>query len=203
MSDLKTPLLREAARNLGKTEDIFSNKMLYAALGASSEEDKNRIRTQASALVRSGELLRVSRGQYRYNAQAAPAREAEKITRMWRTLKTTKPGFSVYELARVSGAGYHHALSYIRALEKAEYVRRSGRQGNTILYKITALLRNQKYAFHPPREFVDPFADEKAALHELVGMFMQRDLHQPKVKQRVAELSKTILARFEQVDEPS
>ena len=201
MSSRKMPLLREAARNLGTTEEVFSNKMLYAALGADSEADKDRIRTQASALVRSGELKRVARGQYRYNLQAAPSREAEKITRMWRTLKTSKPGFSIQELARVSGAGYHHAAGYVRALEKAEYVRRAGKQGNTILYRATAKVRQQQHAFQPPKGLSDPFEVEKACLHELLGLFMQRDLQQPKVKQRVAELCQTILNRFEKHEE--
>lgn len=198
MSEPKMPLLREAAVNLSKTDKVFSNRMLFAVLGAKDEPAKARIRRQASSLVATGEFERVGRGEYRYNSAAAPARNAEFITRMWRTVKTSKPGFSVQELARVSGAGYHHALGYIRALEKEGYVRRSGRQGNTILYRSTVKSREQKYAFHPPREFTDPFAKEKASLHELVGLFMQHDLHQPRIKQQVAEQCKTILNRFEE-----
>lgn len=200
MSDLKIPLLREAARNLGETEEVFSNKMLYAALGADSDEERDRIRTRVSALVRTGEMVRVSRGQYTYNHKAAPSREAKTITCMWRTLKTATPGFSVYELARISGVGYDHAQKYLKALTEVGYVRRSGKKGNTVLYCSTNKLRQQKYAYQPPRKLSDPFEAEKKCLHELVGIFMQRDLHKPKTKQRVAELANSILARFEQTD---
>jgi len=201
MNELKMPELREAARNLGATQEVFSNKMLYAALGATNEAEKDRVRTRASALVNSGELIRAGRGQYRYNEQAAPSRNAELVTRMWRTLKTTNPGFSVQELARVSGAGYHYALSYIRALESNGYIRRCGKKGNTVLYRARLKLQEQNHAYQPLRPLSDPFEEEKAALHEMVGLFMQRDLHQPRVKQRIAELSKTLLTRFGQPDE--
>ncbi|MFA9394817.1 MAG: hypothetical protein ACERJ1_08910 [Halodesulfovibrio sp.] len=198
MSERKMPLLREAAQVLGKDGRIFSNKMLYLALHASGKNEQDRIRRRANKLVETGEFVRVSRGQYSYNARAAPAENAAVVTRMWRTLKTSKPGFTVQELARVSGAGYSYALKYLRALEEGGYVRRCGQQKQTALYQITNKVREQHHAFQPPSLFIDPFQKEKACLHELVGLFMQHDLHQPRIKEQVAEQCKTILNRFEE-----
>lgn len=201
MSSRKIPLLREAAQVLGKDGNVFSNKMLYLALHATDKNEQDRIRRRANKLVETGELIRVSRGQYIYNPRATPAQNAEVVTRLWRTLKTTRPGFTVQELARVSGAGYSYALKYLRALEQEGYVCRIGQQKKTTIYKVTSKLREQGHAFQPSSVFSDPFRKEKVCLHELVGLFMQHDLHQPKTRNQVVELCKTILNRFEKQEE--
>jgi hypothetical protein len=193
--------LREAARNLGKGGAVFSNRMLYQALGGVDEPAKDRIRRRAASLVTTGEFIRVGRGEYRYNPKAAPARNGEMITRMWRALKSAKPGFSVQDLARISGAGYSNTLGYIRCLEEAGYLRTCGRNGNTILYRATEKARNQVHAHQPPRPLRDPFENEKEKVHELVSYFMLRDLYQPAVRKSVVACCKTILDRFERQEE--
>ncbi|ABB40146.1 hypothetical protein Dde_3352 [Oleidesulfovibrio alaskensis G20] len=201
MSGGKMADLREAARNLGKGGAVFSNIMLYQALGGVDQPAKDRIRRRAVSLVTSGELIRVGRGQYRYNAKAAPARSGELITRMWRAVKSAKSGFSTQDLARISGAGYSHALRYMRHLENDGYLRTCGRNGNTILYRATEKARNQVHAYQPPRQLRDPFENEKEQVHELVSLFMLRDLYQPAVRKSVVACCKNILARFERQEE--
>lgn len=201
MSGQKMADLRETARNLGKDGAVFSNHMLYQALGGEDGPEKDRIRRRAASLVVTGEFIKAGRGQYRYNAKAAPARNGEIITRMWRAVKSAKPGFSVQDLARVSGACYSHAFRYMRHLENDGYLRSCGRSGNTILYRATEKARNQVHAYQPPRPLRDPFENEKEQVHELVSLFMLRDLYQPAVRNSVVACCKTILARFERQEE--
>lgn len=201
MSGEKMADLRETARNLGKNGVVFSNQMLYQAAGATDEPAKDRVRRRAATLLTTGEFIKAGRGQYRYNPKAAPVRNAEIITRMWRAVKSAKPGFSVQDLARISGAGYSHALGYVRCLEQAEYLRPCGRNGNTILYRATEKTRNQVHTFQPPRPLRDPFEKEKEQVHELVSLFMLRDLYQPAVRKKVVASCQTILNRFDRQED--
>jgi len=201
MSGEKTAGLRAAAQTLGAGGAVFSNQMLYQALGGVDGPAKDRIRRRAAALLMTGEFIKAGRGQYRYNAKAAPVRNGELLTRMWRAVKSAKPGFSVQDLARVSGVSYRHACGYMRWLEKDGYIQPRGRSGNTILYRPTEKTRSQIHAYQPPRPLRDPFEKEKEQVHELVSLFMLRDLYQPAIRNTVVACCKTILARFERQEE--
>ncbi|KAF1073305.1 hypothetical protein [Halodesulfovibrio sp. MK-HDV] len=197
MREYKMPLMREAVSNLGKDNRVFSNQMLYAVLNVETDEERGKVRSRAAVMVKSGELVRVGRGEYRYNEDSTTARGKESVTRMWRGIKTATPGFSLQELARVSGSGYYHAMWYVKELEEQGYLRRVGKKRKAVLYAATGKMRKQQRAYIPSQNMKDPFAVEKASLHELVGIFLQQDLHQPRVKQQVVELAKIILERFE------
>ena len=189
--------LRTAARNLGAKGEIITNAMLYSALGAEEQAERDRIRKRCGSLVKTGELKRLEPGQYRYNSDAAPARSGELITRMWRALKSSKPGFSAQDIARVSGAGYTYVIKYFRFLESDGFITRHGRSGNTLLYKGTKKMRETQRAPMPPRPLGDPFETERKHVHDLVGLFMIKDPNRPDVKKQISEKCRAILDRFE------
>ncbi|MFV0420860.1 hypothetical protein [Oleidesulfovibrio sp.] len=193
----KQALLRDAARRLGKNGKVFTNRMLFIALQAQNEPEKARIRRQAQSLVKTGELQRTAPGEYRYNPAAAPARNAQVIMQMWRALHSMNPGFSTQDLARISGAKYNYALKYVRPLEAAGYLSVYRRKGNTILYKTTEKLRNQRNTFYPPKPISDPFEEESQSAYDMLGLFLLRDPYQPAVRQKIVGHCKTILTRFE------
>lgn len=192
--------LREAARNLGAKKAIITNAMFYKALRADEQAERDCIRKRCNSLVRTGELVRIKPGQYRYNAEAAPARSGELITRMWRSLKTSKPGFSCQDIARVSGASYSHVVKYFRLLEEKDFIRRHGRSGNTLLYKGTGTMRDTIRAPMPPRPLSDPFESERKCVHELLGLFLLKDLNKPAVQREILANCRDIQDRFEKKD---
>jgi hypothetical protein len=191
--------LREVARNMGKDGREITNAMLYTALGVPKEDtaERDRIRRRCNTMVFSGELKRVRPGCYTYNFKAATARDHDKLIAIWRAIKSAKPGFTAQEITRVSGADYTYVVKYFKHLEFEGYIKRHGRDGNTLLYRITAKTRSLKQAPHPPRAIKDPFAEERRQLHELVGLFLLRDPYQPAVRDKIVAACRTILARFE------
>lgn len=190
--------LRDAARNLGRDGAVFSNAMLYQALGAGPEDtpERDRIRKRCSMLIRSGELTRVGRGQYCYNRDAAPARSGELITRMWRAMTSASTGFAVQDIARISGACLSHASKYITFLVDEGYLRRHGKRGQSRLYRGTATMRETVRAPMPPRTLRDPFEDERRRMHELLGIFLLQDMNKPAVQKRIVDHCRAIEARF-------
>lgn len=191
--------LRDAARNLGAGGADITNGMLYAALGTTvaETEERDRIRRRCNQLVRTGELERIRPGLYRYNPGAAPAQAHDKVSSMWRAVRSAAPGFAAQDVARVSGAAYNYAIKYLKFLETAGFLRRHGRSGNALLYCLTAQGRAQRQSPLPPKPIRDPFEEERRHVHELVGLFLLRDPYQPAVRNQIVESARAILARFD------
>lgn len=193
-------MLREAARTLSAAHESVTTPMLYQALGVSKDDqtERSRIRRRCNQLVQSGEMTRLDQGIYRYNKDAASARVGELVTRMWRAMTSTSSGFSVQDVARISGACLSHASKYISYLADAGYVRQHGKHGNSRLYRGTGKMRETLRAPMPPRTLSDPFADERKHVHELVGLFLLKDMHRPAVQQEIVVHCRAIEARFTQ-----
>lgn len=189
--------LRQAAQTLGAKDAIISNAMLYQALGATEQPERDRIRKRCTTLVKTGELVRAGRGQYRYNKAAAPARSGELITRMWRTLKSSSTPFTCQDLSRISGACLSHALKYIQFLQSDGFIRLHGKRRHSKLYRTTQRVRETQSAPMPPRPMTDPFEDQRRHVHELVGLFLLRDPYQPAVRQQITAACRAILDRFD------
>lgn len=193
----KMTRLRECVRSYSDIYGYVNHHMIFRALGAEDESEKARIRRRTNQLVKTGELTRKRPGVFFYNAEAAPARGADKLSRIWRAVRSAKPGFAAHDLARISGAEYSYVIKYLQALENENYIRRSGKKGNNVLYRGTEKLRNKLTTFMPPRPISDPFAEERKSVHSLVGLFMLSDLYRPAARKRIVENCRTLLARFE------
>lgn len=202
MSDAMTNL-REAARNLSGQYDTISTPMLYAALGVGSEDqqERDRIRRRCNQMVKTGELVRVKPGSYKYNADAAPARHGEFMTRIIRAMKSASKPFTQQDIARVSGATLSHVSRYMKFLVEDGYVRPHGKRGLSSLYRCTQKLRAEMNAPLPPRPLNDPFETERAYVHELVGLFLLRDPYRPDVQRKIVKCCDAIRERFVTQDE--
>jgi hypothetical protein len=187
---------RTVCRALGKGGREVTNAMLYQALAAETQQARDLVRKRANDMVKRGELIRIAPGRYRYDRAAAPAREAEQVSRMWRTLRSSKPGFSIADLSRISGVEYSYACKYLTFLRGDGLVRPAGRDGNTNLYRLTAAARERQTAPLPPRPLRDPFETEREAAAELARLFICRDLYQPAAARDVVTQCRVILARF-------
>lgn len=190
-------LLREAARNLGAKDAIITNAMLYEALSADAQAERDRIRRRCNQMVNTGELCRIRPGHYRYNAKSAPARSEQKTSAMYRALRSAKPGFTATDIARTSGASYTHVIKYFKFLEEAGFIVRHGRAPKGTLYKGTKLLRETMRTPMPPRPLGDPFEAERKLVHELVGLMLLKDPYRPDVQRNICDKCHKLLERFE------
>lgn len=197
--------LRTACRTLGRGKKSFTNAMLYEALGAGRDDQKrrDRIRKRCNDLMKIGELKRVGRGEYEYVAEAAPRRDAPLLNNAWRAVKAAKPGFSVNDITKRSGATHSHVCRWFRHLESEGFIKRMGREGNIILYRATKLGKGTIETPLPPKELRDSYATEKEALCELVQLFMVGNPYQPGAQAKILKHCRTISDRFEKDQEES
>lgn len=197
MANTKIALLRSAAKVLGKDGDIFYNKLLFKALDATTEPAKARVRRQANQLVGTGEFTRIARGKYKYNPEKAPKRDGKITNQMWRAIRSSRPGWTITDIAQISGATLSHAVKYCRYLEEDGYIKRHGTNGNSALYRSTIKTAEQRNAPYPPRPIKDPYEEERGCVSELVKLFLTKDLYGPATQKNIIKNCRTILARFE------
>jgi len=188
--------LREAVCNLGASGEIVSNAMVYEAMGAEDQAERDRIRRRCNQMAQTGELIRVKPGHYKYNSKAAPARNERKMSAMYRALRSARPGFTCMDITRTSGASYTHVIKYFKFLEAQGFIFRHGKSGNNVTYKGTKLLKETRRTPYPPKPLGDPFETERKLVHELVGLFMLKDPYQPAVARQISKKCQGILERF-------
>lgn len=196
MTSLDMDRLRDVILGLseGGTRTI-SNSLLYQTLGLGDEPAKRRLLRQLQDMVNRGELVRVGRGELRYDPQASAARHGELYIRIWRAVRASQPGFSCQELALVTGAGANHTYKYLRWLERMNFVRRHGKRGNSVLYAATTAARERRETPYPPQGVTDPWEEPRNAACRLVRLLMERDPRSQRDK--IVGNCRTLLARFE------
>ncbi|MGE4552906.1 MAG: hypothetical protein AB7D57_07320 [Desulfovibrionaceae bacterium] len=182
---------------LGLTEGgkrTVTNAMLYQTLDRKDAGSQRLLLRQLQGLVRMGEIVRVGRGEMRYVPEAASARNGQLYSRIWRAVRAKKPGFSTRDLALVSGAALSHVRHYVHWLERAGYLRRNGRDGNTVLYAATKTARERLDTPYPPLSALDSYGAERNAACRLVRLLMERD--PITARRRIAENCAIIMDRF-------
>lgn len=173
--------------------DPVAYGLLYEAMGLTAESDKARIRSRVNDMVKRGELTRVEDGRFTYNPKAR-LRSGEFYQRVWRAIRSAKPGFSWAGIAQVSRVSYTHVRKYGQWLIEAGYVERHGRSGPTHLFRGTAACRDTVETPFPPLETNDPFEVERTAACRLVRLFMERDPYQ--VRAKIVQQATLILNRL-------
>lgn len=186
--------LRLVCRTLGDNDRVFTNPMIYEALGAGKEDQprRDRIRKRCNQLIKSGELERIRPGEYKLIKGAEPRRDAPLINLAWRAVKSAKPGFTAQDIARRSGATFPYISKWLRHLEKEGHVKIHGRKGNALLYRASKQALQTQDAPLLPREPCDPFKTQRAAVCELVRLFMLGDLYQSGTKNKIRKECQTI-----------
>ncbi len=182
---------------LGLTEGgarPVTNALLFQTLGLNDEAGKRRLYRQIQDMANRGELVRTGRGEMRYDPNAASARHGKLYERIWRAVRAKQPGFSVGDIALVTGAGKNHAYKYLRWLEAQGYLRRHGKNGNSVLYAATGRARERRETPYPPAGIQDAFEAERNAACRLVRLLMERE---PSVlRARIMENCAVIMDRF-------
>lgn len=183
---------------LGLTEGgqrTVSNTLLFQTCGRTDDPGKRRMLRQIQHMVNKGELVRVGRGEMRYEPKAAAARHGELYQKIWRAIRAKAPGFSSQDLALITGTGASHLSKYLRFLEGEGLVRRHGKSGNTLLYAATSKARERRETPYPPLGISDPWEGERNSACHLVRLLMERDPADQKAK--ILQHCRAILDRFE------
>ncbi|WP_300154029.1 hypothetical protein [Solidesulfovibrio sp.] len=175
--------------------------LIYEALACSDEPAKARVRKQVNEMVKRRELLRVEEGVFRFNPDTEEKRSGEFYQRVWRAVRSAKPGFAYQDLATVSRVSYDHVRKYCQWLAEAGFLERHGKRGQTYLFRASEAAKDRVDTPWPPRKIRDPFETEKRATLEIVRLFLTHDPYQPATRKKIVENCRAILARFEKEDQ--
>ena len=171
--------------------------LVREALGIQGEDQ--RIQWALRDMTKRGELERFEARKYRYNpaAREESRRESDFYPRIWRAIRSAKPGFTLQDIALVTRVSYSHVRKYSNFLEEAGYFARYGMSGQRRQWRATQLAQDTPEAPYPPRKIKDPFEQEKSLALGVVQAFLLRDPYQPAVRGKIIDNCRAILARFE------
>jgi hypothetical protein len=172
-----------------------TNRQLFEALGLTTEPEKARLRRRIDTMVRRKELIRISPGVYRYNADAAPKRNGEGYKRVWRAIRSGRPGWSYQDLARVTRMSYTMVRKYCLWLEKEDYIGTHGRNGNTRIWRATQKAKTTQRTPYPPIT-KDPFEAERGAACRIVRLMMESNPSQKGCAKKIVNDCNLLLRRF-------
>lgn len=174
-----------------------TNALLFEALACEDEPAKARVRRQVNEMVRRQELTRVEDGVFRFNPHAVGKRQGEFLQRIWRAVRSAKPGFSYQDLASVTRVSYDHVRRYCLWLAEEGFLERHGMRGPSQLFRATEKTRQQIATPYPPRRINEPFEAEKRSALDLTRLFLLKDPYQPAVQAKIIENCRAILDRFQ------
>lgn len=186
--------IRLAVRSLAASGSReISNALVYEAMGCGTREEKDRVRKQITELVARGELERMGRGWLRWTGRGEPERGGETYNRMWRIIRTERTGWDCTHVAHVTRVNLRGVQRYVAWLVAEGLVAERGKRGNTRLYGVTQEGIEQRVTPFPPITRAMPHEAERAALCRLVRLFVEGNLGERSVRERIAAECRTII----------
>ena len=177
-------------------KDRITYARLYEIFGLTTEGDKAKLRSRMSDMLQRGELKRIEPGVFTYHPQAIGRREGVGYQRVWRAIRSARPGWTTQELAQVTRMSYSMVRKYCRWLWREGFIAPHGRKGNTRLWRATSAAKARRQTPYPPRRQPDPYQAERAAACRLVRCLMDKDPGRPGVRARIVKECRTLLERF-------
>lgn len=197
MSVPATGKIREAIQVLcSNPGDQFSYGVLFELFGLETAADKAVLRSKMRDMRRRGEIQRVRPGVFTYHPEAVERREAVGYQRVWRAMRSARPGWTMADMAQVTRMSYSMVRKYGNCLHAEGFIAPNGRQVNTRLWRITAKGREHRETPYPPRAIKDPYANERSAACRLVRLLMDQDPGRPGVREKIVKETRAIQARF-------
>lgn len=188
--------VRNAIVSLGSSGAEISNIQLYEIFGFKDESDKVRLRRRVQDMVKSGEVVCVRDGIYKYNTKFNLS--ASRLhSAMWRYVRMQKPGWDLKEMSLCTRASYTHVSKYCNWLQEEGYIEVIRKDGLVKLYRARHKAMTSPETPLPPKKVNDPFSREKAAAVIILQAILSVDLSSPKVKKSIAEACNILLARFQ------
>jgi len=120
MSRGMTQRVREAAAGFAR----FTRADIDTKLGIRTRAGQQRVRSVIHDLRKSGEIVSIERGLYKYIEKSRPR---TKIDIVWHLVRSHRH-FSTDDIERLSSASRHTILEYLRCLATIGCIRKTGRQ---------------------------------------------------------------------------
>jgi hypothetical protein len=188
-------MVREAMRSFCVGGKRVSNAQLYEVLELRCEQEKDRLRTRITDMVKAGEVIKVSAGLYEYNYKYR-VRESATFPAVWRFVRSQKPGWSLTYASQITRISYTQVSRYCGWLENEGYITRHGKDSQTILYRATDKADKSPETPVPPITDRNPFERENAAAARLATLMLCHDPYQPRVAAEIVKNCRVLLARF-------
>jgi len=189
--------VRMAMQALGEGGKEISYRLVYEALGISTEADQAIVRTRISDMTRHGEVERIRTGCFVYNYRHRP-REAKSLEAVWRFVRKAKPGWTVSECALMTRVSYTQVLRYCNWLVEEGFISRTGKdERNAITYRATVKADKNPETPYPPHRETDPFARERVAAANIARLMLCADPYARKTARSITEACRILLDRFE------
>jgi len=201
MSAVTIQQVRDVIRGYCTTsKHRISHHIMYELLGVTETADRDKVRARLNDLARRQEIIRVEPGVFRINKLAAPVKQGECYSRLWRAIRARKPGWDFYDICQGSRVNYTTVRKYCGWLKGMGLVAAHGRDGNVLKFRATPKARQQQQTPFPPSGNKDLFEVERNAACRLVRRLMEAAPYQPAIREKIVKEAKTILARFGQAE---
>jgi hypothetical protein len=192
---ITTGMVRDAMRSFCQGGKRVSNAQLYTVMALTCEQEKDRLRTRITDMIKSGEVIKISSGLYEYNFKYR-VRENTSFPALWRFVRSQKPGWSISYASRLTRVSYTQAARYCAWLENEGYIVRHCKDGRTALYRATDKADRTPETPYPPITDRNPFERENAAAARLATLMLCHDPYQTRVAAEIVKNCSILLARF-------
>jgi hypothetical protein len=189
-------IAREALRSFCEGGKRVSNAQLYELMNLACEQEKNRLRTRIADMVRAGEVIKIAPGLYEYNFKYRLRQGGESFPKVWRFIRSQKPGWSITYACQLTRVSYTQAMRYCAWLENEGYITKHGKDGQTTLYRATDKADRCPETPYPPHTDRNPFERENAAAARLATLMLCHDPRQTRVAAEIVKNCNLLLARF-------
>ncbi|MDR2055632.1 MAG: hypothetical protein LBQ10_07180 [Desulfovibrio sp.] len=192
---ITTDMVREAMRSFCRGGNQVSNAQLYKVMALTCEQEKDRLRTRITDMIKAGEVIKIASGLYEYNFRHR-VRKNTTFPVVWRFVRTQKPGWSIGYACQLTRVSHTQVARYCGWLENEGYIARHGKDGTTTLYRATDKADRTPETPYPPITDKNPFERENAAAARLATLMLCHDPYQPRVAAEIVKQCNVLLARF-------
>ena len=186
--------LRTTLRAFGDV--VVTAAVIGDALGLATESERQILRRRMHRLMQTGEMEKVSHGQYRYLPGKAPRRQGESYIRVWRIVRIQSPGWKKQTVSALSRISRTVVDRYVNWLETEGFVERAGSEGNTALWRTTGKGREQRETPWPPLDIPDAYTNERAATARLCTLILTGDLDAAYIREKIRTQLNILTERF-------
>ncbi len=180
--------LVELSAEASEAGGAISKEALRARLNISTAKAGDVLKDTVKRFLKSGELRRVSEQSFEYVPEAAPpADSGEGWARVFRAARIAKGEFDRAYVIRLAVLGPTAAGRYLRAMTDGGYLDATGHEGGKIIYRATSRLKNTPTIPPEPKRERVPFVKARAAMGELVNLFVTAELSTEAARRKILE----------------
>lgn len=186
--------LRTTLKSLGDV--VVTAPLLGEVLGLTTESERQVIRRRLREMIQRGEVEKVGTGQFRFIEGKERPHKGNGYSRMWRVIRAQTPGWRKANISAITRLDRTSVDRYVTFLEDEGLVARSGRDGNTILWRTTSKARDQRQTPWPKADCTIPYSEEKSAAGTLCMVMLRENPDQPSTRNKIRRCLAILTAKF-------